>query len=76
MPVRKKAANAVEIHRVEKPGGIVAIYERHDDGRVTRRVEKDARQTSSPDRPAALADVTGGHGGIAIDFVPAGGDAA
>lgn len=39
MPARKKTANAAEIHRVEKPGGLVAIYERHDDGTVTRRVE-------------------------------------
>lgn len=44
MPVRKKTtaapSTAVVIHRVERPGGLVAIYERHDDGTVTRRIAK------------------------------------
>lgn len=62
MATRRKAANAVEIHRVEKPGGIVAIYERHDDGTVTRRVEKGVELIDSPDLPQMVADVIGGGG--------------
>lgn len=53
MAARSKAtavtSTAVEIHRVEKPGGILAIYERHDDGTVTRRVEKGLRLADTPD---------------------------
>ncbi len=35
-------ATPTEIYRVTRPGGLVAIYEQHGDGSVTRRVERDA----------------------------------